>query len=49
MTNAYSYTPAIWLPLAAAIFLVTLSLYSWRRHSIAAARPLAVSAVLGGL
>ena len=32
MTGAYAYTPAIWPPLAAAIFLAILGLYSWRRR-----------------
>ena len=41
MSGAYAYTPAIWPPLVAAIFLVAIALYAWRRRrDVPAARPL---------
>ncbi len=49
MTGAYVYTFAIWPPLIAAIFLTALSLYSWRRRSIHAALPLAISLLFATL
>lgn len=49
MTGTYTYTPEIWLPLAIAIFLAALSLYSWRHRSIPAARSLAASSLFGAL
>lgn len=49
MTGAYVYTPAIWPPTTAAIFLAVLGLYSWRRRSVLAARPLVASLLFGAL
>jgi len=49
MTGAYVYTPDIWPPLAAAIFLAALSLQSWRRRGVPAARWLAAGSLLGAL
>ena len=46
MTGAYAYTPEIWPPLAAAIFLAALGLYSWRRRDVPAARWLAICALI---
>jgi PAS domain S-box-containing protein len=40
MANAYTYTPAIWPPLAGVIFLAAIGLYCWRRRSVPAALPL---------
>ncbi len=45
----YHYTPAIWPPLTGAFFLAVLSLYAWRRRSIHAALPLAISMLFGAL
>jgi len=47
MTGAYVYTPGIWPPLAAAIFLAALSLYSWRRRGVPGALPLVAGALFG--
>jgi signal transduction histidine kinase len=49
MTGAFAFTPAIWPPLAAAIFLAALGLYSWRRRSVAGAAPLAIGSLFGVL
>ena len=49
MTGAYVYTPAIWPPLAGAIFLVALGLYNWRRRDVRAARLLALNSLFGVL
>ena len=49
MTAAYVYTPAIWLPLAASIFLAVLSLHSWRHRSVPGALPLAAGSLFGAL
>ncbi len=47
MTAAYAYTPHIWPPLLAAIFLAALSLGSWRRRAVPAALPLAAGTAFG--
>jgi hypothetical protein len=49
MTGAYVYTPAIWPPLAGAIFVVAVSLYAWRRRSLLGALPFAIASLLGSL
>jgi signal transduction histidine kinase len=49
MTGSYAYTPAIWPPLAAALFLFALGLYSWRRCAVPAALPLAAGSLFGAL
>jgi len=49
MAGTYAYTPEIWLPLAAAVFLAILGLYGWRRRDVPAARLLAINALLGVL
>ncbi len=46
MAGAYAYTPDIWPPLAAALFLCTLALYTWRRRSVPAALPLFVGMLI---
>jgi signal transduction histidine kinase len=45
--GAYTYTPDIWPPLAAAVFLAALSLYSWRRRDVPSALWLATGSGLG--
>ncbi len=47
MTTLYLYTPAVWPPLAAAIFLVALSLYSWRRRRVPGALQLVANGLFG--
>ena len=49
MAGAYVYTPAIWPPLAGAIFVAALGLYSWRRRSVPGALLLAAYALFGSL
>jgi signal transduction histidine kinase len=49
MTGAYVYTPSIWPPLAAAIFLAALGMYAWRRRAVPAAPWLAAGSLLGAL
>ena len=49
MTGAYAYTPEIWPPLAGAVLLGVLGLYSWRRRDIPAALPLAAGALFSAL
>jgi hypothetical protein len=39
MTGAYAYTPEIWPPLAAAVFVAALGLYSWRHRDVPAGKP----------
>ncbi len=43
MSGSYTYTPAIWPPLAIALCAAALGLYSWRRRSIPGARPFAIA------
>ena len=47
--GAYGYTPAVWLPLAAAVFLIAIGLYSWHRRDMPGARWLAAGTLLGVL
>lgn len=49
MAAFYAYTPDIWPPLAAAVFLAALSLYSWRRRGVPGALLVAVGAFFGAL
>ena len=49
MAGAFAYTPAISLPLAGAIVLAAISLYSWRRRDVPAALPLAADCLFGAL
>jgi len=39
MTGPYAYTPAIWPPLVAAIFLAAIGVYAWHRRYVAGAKP----------
>jgi signal transduction histidine kinase len=39
MTGAYVYTPEIWPPLAAAVFVAALGLYGWRHRDVPAGKP----------
>lgn len=43
----YAYTSDTWPPLLVAFFLAALSLYCWRRRDVSAARPLAVTMLIG--
>jgi signal transduction histidine kinase len=49
MAGAYAYNPTVWLPLAAAILLAAVGLYSWHRRDVAGARWLAIGSFLGCL
>ena len=46
MTDAYAYTPAIWLPLIAAVFLVAIGLYAWRHRDVPGGKPFLAMSVL---
>jgi signal transduction histidine kinase len=46
MTGAYAYTPAIWLPLIAAVLLAAIGLYAWRRRDMPGARPFVAMSAL---
>lgn len=46
MPGSYAYTPAIWLPLVAAVFLVAIGLYAWRHRDVPGGKPfVAISAI----
>ena len=46
MAGAYVYTPAIWLPLAAAVFMVAVGLYAWHHRDVPGGKPfVAMSAI----
>jgi signal transduction histidine kinase len=45
MTGAYAYSPAIWPPLVAAIFLAAIGVYAWRRRDVPGARPFVAMSV----
>ena len=47
--DTYTYTPAIWPPLATAVFLLLLAHYSWRRRSVPGALPFAFGALFAAL
>ncbi len=49
MAGAYLYTPAIWLPLAGAIVLAAIALYSWRHRHVPAALPLVAGSLFATL
>ena len=49
MIGAYAYTPDIWPPLAAAIFVATLGLYAWRRRNAPAVWPFAAISLFASL
>lgn len=46
MAGVYVYTPAIWLPLAAVVFLVAIGLYAWQHRDVPGGKPfVAMSAI----
>jgi signal transduction histidine kinase len=49
MTEAYAYTPAIWPPLAGAIFVAALGYYGWRRRSVPGALAFAIASLFAAL
>ena len=49
MTGAYVYTPDIWPPLAAAIFVAALGLYSWRCRNAACGKPFVALSLFASL
>jgi signal transduction histidine kinase len=49
MTGAYAYTPAIWPPLAGAIFVAALGFYGWRRRSVPGALWFAIASLFAAL
>ncbi len=46
MAGAYVYTPAIWLPLAAAVFMVAIGLYAWHHRDVPGGKPFLAMSVL---
>ena len=49
MTDAYAYTDDIWLPLASAVFLAAIGLYTWRRCDVPARKPFVAASLFGSL
>lgn len=49
MSGPYLYTPAIWAPLLAAVFLVAIGSYALRRREVPGALPFAVAWLLGAV
>ena len=49
MTGAYVYTPNFWPPLAAAIFVAALGLYSWRRRTMPGGKPFVAMSLFASL
>ncbi len=49
MTTNYAYTPAIWPPFLAVIFLILLGIYSGRRRSVPGALPFAIGSLIAAL
>lgn len=49
MTELYAYTPRIGPPLAVALFMAALGLFSWRRRSVPGAQPFAVACLFAML
>ncbi len=43
---AYAYTPRIWMPLAATVFVAFLGLYGWRRRAAPGVKPFVVLSFL---
>jgi signal transduction histidine kinase len=46
MAGAYVYTPAIWLPLAAAVFLVVIGIYAWHHRDVPGGKPFLAMSVI---
>jgi len=46
VTGAYVYTSAIWLPLAAVVFLVVIGLYAWQHRDVPGGKPFLAMSVL---
>jgi len=46
---AYVYTPTIWPPLGAAVFVAALGLYSWRRRAAPGVKPFVATSLFAGL
>lgn len=49
MSSACVYTPSLWPSFFTFVYLLALSAYSWRRHSVAAAVPFAVGSFFAAL
>jgi hypothetical protein len=46
MAAPYAYTPNVWLPLVASLFLAAIGLYSWHRRMVPGARWLSAGTLL---
>jgi PAS domain S-box-containing protein len=49
MAGAYAYTPAIWPPLVAAVFLAAIGLYAWSRRDVPGGKPFVAISLLSAL
>ncbi len=49
MTGVYVYSPGIWPPLAAAIFLAFRGLYSWRHRAVPGVKPFIALSLFAGM
>lgn len=49
MNGSYAYTPGIWPPLAAALCVAMLGLYTWRRRDVPAGKPFLAASAFGSL
>ena len=49
MAGAYVYTQGILLPLAAAVFVAAIGLYTWRRRDVPARKPFVAASLFGSL
>jgi len=49
MNGVFAYNKDIWLPLAAALFVAALGLYTWRRRDVPAGKPFLAASAFGGL
>lgn len=49
MTEVYAYTPEVWPPLAVALFMALLGLFSWRQRRVPGAPPFAIACLFATL
>lgn len=49
MNGVYTLSREIWMPLAAALFVAALGLYTWRRRNVPAGKPFLAASAFGSL
>jgi PAS domain S-box-containing protein len=49
MNWSYAYTPGVWPSLVTVLFLIALSMYSWRRRSVPGALPFCIGSLFAAL